>query len=59
MVLIRILLPVIFFALGFTEVHPIAAVHGRGVHQLLRTCCSSSFFLQTVEENHARILTMH
>ncbi len=32
-----------FFALGFTEVHPIAAVHGRGVQQLLEHVVEAVF----------------
>jgi GTP-binding protein len=32
-----------FFALGFTEVHPIAATHGRGVNQLLEHVASVIF----------------
>ncbi len=32
-----------FFALGFSEVHPIAAAHGRGVHQLMEAVAHSLF----------------
>ncbi len=32
-----------FFALGFQEVHPIAAAHGRGVHQLMEAVAHSLF----------------
>lgn len=32
-----------FFALGFAEVHPIAATHGRGVNQLLEHIASAIF----------------
>ena len=32
-----------FFALGFNEVHPIAAVHGRGVNQLLEYVVGAVF----------------
>ncbi len=32
-----------FFALGFTEVHPVAAVHGRGVNQLLEQVVAELF----------------
>lgn len=32
-----------FFALGFAEVHPIAATHGRGVNQLLEHVASTLF----------------
>ncbi len=38
-----------FFALGFAEVHPIAAAHGRGVHQLLEHVVESLFPPQDVD----------
>lgn len=39
-----------FFALGFSEVHPIAATHGRGVSQLLEHVMAAAFPVMDIEQ---------